>query len=1119
MRVTVRDVLVTALENLKKDGFKKFQAKLHDTDIKQLYRKIPRSQLEDKDQSDVADLIRTYYKDVYGVEVTLAVLDAINEKLVAEELRQDLKKDRFVRMGEIEEEKTAAPTGRPVIRSLCDSGELRYSLTLEGFYPGYLHFQWTCGENKDADILSSRDCYIENNHLFTVCSEVIIPQTVLRSPGSTVLVSWEHEYTNSTGHEKLCIRDDKDFPWRPAVEEVQVPHLFHDTPITLQCDISGYYPDDISVTWLRRNKETRELCEDSASIQKTSSNKNTDNTYSCTARLTITPALRVHQGAEYICRVQHPSLQGAIEKSTGRLSLMGKPQMDPIQMTLVDTIFIQFCLTLKKFYPKDIKIKWYREEPQPRKAVRQGTKHTETITEEEDLTFCVTSECQVWGPSFADPQYKLYVTWEHSSLDGPETRTLSVRDFPWHPILGKINVPLLEDNQKSMLKCHITGYFPNVITVAWFRSERGVLSAAPVSSNMAVEILPHKDVKTTFGCTAILYFTPTIREDQGSEFICRVEHPSLERPIEISTGPLEIFSLLEVTAPAAQTAILFQSFILPCTFHMDTLSANQQYLSIIWYFGGKELLKTDNKEKVITKGVSFDEKAAIKGNASLTIHNVTIANHRTYKCLVIHSPYQQFREIQLTVYARPLLSILSKSIQRNKENALTCMAIGFFPPDIRITWYRDGEVLKNQFMGKLNKYKDRTYQVKSSTIITLSDDDQNKTFTCTIQHVSLPEAIQEDFQVIYEETSSTEPIVVGVVLLALIATAIGIFFWNQTYRGAATFTLMEIDGPSKLVAGEETSLYCKATKCPENTSVTWLEKREGQVYEIPESHGGDKEEEERLMDTQYGVISCRDGPNYTSLLKFRPNVTNHKDVTFICRYSCGKWRQEKTFHCRAICAKLQMLQPISRTLTGSGELKYSITLEKFYPRDITLRWTHGVGEPHQALPSTETFTDIPDGTYSVCSEVTISEELLKDPEFRVQVSWEHESLDTLGYKDLSIRDSENPWSPAIEEIQTPNLFHDTPVTLQCHITKYFPNVVTVTWLRRSRDEELYEETDNMVTSIITPRREADNTYSCTASLTIVPTLSVHQGAEYICRVNHPSLERPIEGRTGKLVVK
>ncbi|XP_077305912.1 uncharacterized protein LOC143925175 [Lithobates pipiens] len=330
---------------------------------------------------------------------------------------------------------------------------------------------------------------------------------------------------------------------------------------------------------------------------------------------------------------------------------------------------------------------------------------------------------------------------------------------------------------------------------------------------------------------------------------------------------------------------------------------------------------------------------------------------------------------------------------------------------------------------------------------------------------------------------------------------------------------MDIEGPTKLIAGEETSLSCRATNCPENTSVTWLEKRGRQVNEIPESHGGDKEEEERLMDTQYGVISCRMGPNYTSSLKFRPNVTNHKDVTFICRYRCGKEKKEKTFHCRSIYAKPRLVQPISRNLIVSGALKYLVTLENFYPRNITIRWTRGIGEPQEALPSTETFTNIPDGTSNVCSEVTIPEELLKDPEFRVWMTWEHESLDTPEYKDLSIRDSEYPWYPVVEEMQTPNIFHDTPVTLQCQISDYFPDDITVTWLRKSQNQERCEETHNMVRNTITSRKGDDNTYSCTATITIIPTLSVHQGAEYICRVDHPSLERPIERRTKSLIVK
>ncbi|XP_073492239.1 uncharacterized protein [Aquarana catesbeiana] len=582
------------------------------------------------------------------------------------------------------------------------------------------------------------------------------------------------------------------------------------------------------------------------------------------------------------------------------------------------------------------------------------------------------------------------------------------------------------------------------------------------------------------------------------------------------------YAALDVSAPSTQRALFTRDTVLICSFSVDkTLDLN--FLIILWTFQGKVILRYDNKVfSTQDPRMSLNVESLGDGYASLHISNVTISDRGTYMCTVIYNAESKEKEISLKVFAKPLLSIQSTKVQRNTENTLTCKATGFFPPDILITWYRKGEVLKNYFMGKPQLYKDGMYQVNSTMTITPTEDDQNQTFSCKVQHDSLQEPLQKDFQLFYEdiETSSIVVTVVCIILvLMIIAVGIRIFWWRRKYRkkDIGVFTVMDIECSTKLIAGEETSLYCKATNCPENTSVTWLEKRGGQVCEIPESHGGDKEEEERLMDTQYGVISCREGPNFTSSLKFRPSVTNHKDVTFICRYSCGEEKKEKTFHCRAIYAKPQLVQPISRSLIVSGVLKYLVTLENFYPRNITIRWTHGVEGPQEALSSIETITDIPDGTSNVYSEVTIPEELLKDPEFRVRVTWEHESLDTPGYKDLSIRDSEYPWTPVVEEIQTPNIFHDTPVTLQCHISEYFPDDITVTWLRKSQNQEICEETDN-ISSTITPRREADNTYSCTASLTIAPTLSVHQGAEYICRVDHPSLERPIERRTESLIV-
>ncbi|XP_040212173.1 uncharacterized protein LOC120943119 [Rana temporaria] len=590
----------------------------------------------------------------------------------------------------------------------------------------------------------------------------------------------------------------------------------------------------------------------------------------------------------------------------------------------------------------------------------------------------------------------------------------------------------------------------------------------------------------------------------------------------------QTYAALDVFAPSPQKSLVTDHTFLNCTFSVDNKRLDLNFLAILWSFQGKVILRYDNKGfSTQDPRMSLNVESLRDGFASLHISNVSISDGGIYKCSVIYSPESKEKEISFEVFAKPLLSILNTKVHRNTEKTLTCTATGFFPPDIGITWYRNKEVLRNPLMGKPQMYENGTYYVDSNVTITPTDDDQNKTFSCRVQHDSLQEPLQKDYLLIFEDIEvdqslSSVVIAICIVLpLAIIIFGIVIFSLKQKNRkkDIEVFAVMDIEGPSKLIAGEETSLYCRATNCPENTSVTWLEKRGGEVCEIPESHGGDKEEEERLMDTEYGVISCREGPNLTSSLTFRPNVTNHKDVTFICRYSRGKEKKEKTFHCGDIYAKPQLVQSISRSLIVSGVLKYLVTLENFYPKNITIRWTRGIGEPQEALPSRETFTDNPDGTSNVYSEVKIPEEHLKDPEFRVRVSWEHESLDTPGYKDLSIRDSEYTWNPVVEEIQTPNIFHDTPVTLQCHISEYFPDAITVIWLRRSRDEELCEETDNMVSSTITPRREADNTYSCTASLTIIPTLSVHQGAEYICRVDHPSLENPIEKRTEKLVVK
>ncbi|XP_075035151.1 uncharacterized protein LOC142097315 [Mixophyes fleayi] len=580
----------------------------------------------------------------------------------------------------------------------------------------------------------------------------------------------------------------------------------------------------------------------------------------------------------------------------------------------------------------------------------------------------------------------------------------------------------------------------------------------------------------------------------------------------------QTYAALEIFAPSPQRTLNGSNVVLNCTLSVDKPPIDPNLLAILWYFQGDIVLRYDNKGMTNEPRTSLSVEAARNGNASLSLANVTFTDGGTYTCVVIYSPERMEKKISLVVQASPVISIINKDVSINKENTLYCKVTGFFPPDIAINWLVDDVVVENQFVGKPQQDKDGTYWVNSIMKITPREENQKKSFSCRVQHASLQGPLQEDFQLVYKDDTSTISVIVGciIVLLLISAAVIGIFWWKQHLR-KGTFTVKNIEGPSKLFHGEETTLYCTATTCPEDICVTWLERRAGEVHEIQQSQPVDIEEEEKLLDTSYIIKSRKERHLYSSSMRFIPYMEYHKDVTFICKYVSGKRSAKKKFHCKTIYGKPQLLQPVSRSLFVFGNMTYLMFLERFYPKSINITWTCGVEKSQDIIPSTETFTENPDGTFNVSSEVRMSEDLLKDPGFRVQVTWEHESLDKPGHKELSIRDPEYAWNPIVEEIEKPTLLYNTPVTLQCNISEYFPDAVTVKWLRR-KDQEIREESDGLFIPNIPSNKNTDNTYSCTSKLIITPTPRSHQGSEYICRVEHPSLERPIERSTRELNV-
>ncbi|XP_044134540.1 uncharacterized protein LOC122927047 isoform X4 [Bufo gargarizans] len=93
MGLTLQEVLIRTLKKLEESSFQRFIKNLSVWEAREEYEygNIPKNELTGKNPEHIAGLINTYYNYAYGAEVTLAILEDIDEKKVREELQQDLK--------------------------------------------------------------------------------------------------------------------------------------------------------------------------------------------------------------------------------------------------------------------------------------------------------------------------------------------------------------------------------------------------------------------------------------------------------------------------------------------------------------------------------------------------------------------------------------------------------------------------------------------------------------------------------------------------------------------------------------------------------------------------------------------------------------------------------------------------------------------------------------------------------------------------------------------------------------------------------------------------------------------------------------------------------------------
>ncbi|CAH2219151.1 signal-regulatory beta-1-like isoform X3 [Pelobates cultripes] len=277
------------------------------------------------------------------------------------------------------------------------------------------------------------------------------------------------------------------------------------------CWVTGFYPEEMNMTWFKNGIPLL-----NAHVDK---KRNADGTYSVISSVNVTP----NANDEYViieCQVEHSSLHSDYIKAyiVGRLGLMKTFFITSLVFSLICALLM--IVTISVFIYRRIAKPQVLDE----NLIEQG------LGDLSSKKASVTAKPQVLDENLIE-----------QGLGNLSSKKASVTELTRCPKMGDIIIPSLVNGTEATLQCKISGYFPDKLEVKWLKvdplmNKQVFVSPGEKYKIPVMEVTREED--QTYTCTANLIVSVSIAEDEYSEYICQVEHPSLDRPLEKRTGKL-----------------------------------------------------------------------------------------------------------------------------------------------------------------------------------------------------------------------------------------------------------------------------------------------------------------------------------------------------------------------------------------------------------------------------------------------------------------------------------------------------------------------------------------------------------------------------------------------------
>nr|XP_014351704.1 PREDICTED: uncharacterized protein LOC106705977 [Latimeria chalumnae] len=242
---------------------------------------------------------------------------------------------------------------------------------------------------------------------------------------------------------------------------------------------------------------------------------------------------------------------------------------------------------------------------------------------------------------------------------------------------------------------------------------------------------------------------------------------------------------------------------------------------------------------------------------------------------------------------------------------------------------------------------------------------------------------------------------------------------------------------------------------PRNITAKWSIKKDNGYFKITDSSTPNYESESSpILQTPKCKINHihgeKDKNTFTSTLTYEPRVED-KGAKFICTFfDKDKEIAKNNTTSIEIFAKPEVSIIRESPVSGKDEVKFTVNVNKFYPKDIVIEWYHKGKPVKHDLVEPDTNAD---KTYRTTREITLPEGELQAGD-KIQVAIKHSSMKTAVTKEATAKDPAERRQYTVEEVVMPqSVTVGESVTLTCVMIGPLIEEAKTRWRIHTADEK------------------------------------------------------------------